>query len=240
MAWLLRRKFQALFVALVLLLVIYPVLRGVYEGRVLFDALFTAVFLAAFLVVFTQRGSRILSLVLGIPTLIGAWIGYALPGLPPPPLAAGFHLAAALFLVLAVVMILRTINREATVSTDSIYGAFCGYLLLGIAFGHLYCVIEAAAPGSFRGDAEFAAKLADDTGRHFLLTYYSFVTLTTVGYGDVVPATDTARGIAMVEAIAGQFYIAVLVAELIGKRVALAISGNGSAADRPPGGPQPR
>jgi Ion channel len=240
MTWLLRRKFQALLLAQVVLLVGYPILRGVYGGRVLFDALVTAVFLTAFLVVFTERGARILSLSLGIPTLVGLWVGYALPGLPVKPLVAGFHVVAALFLVLTVATVLRAINRDATVSTDSVYGAFCGYLLLGVAFGHLYCVIEELAPGSFRGDVDFSARLADYAGQRFVLTYFSFLTLTTVGYGDIVPATDTSRGAAVAEAIAGQFYIAVLVAQLIGKRVAVALSARVSDADGPPGGPQPR
>jgi hypothetical protein len=85
-------------------------------------------------------------------------------------------------------------------------------------------VIEIARPGSFRVDAEFADQLQLEHHRHFFLTYYSFITLTTVGYGDVVPIKAASRGMAIVEAILGQFYIAVLIAELIGKRVAQALT----------------
>jgi voltage-gated potassium channel len=115
------------------------------------------------------------------------------------------------------------------VSAESICGALCGYMLLGLAFGHLYCILESITPGAFHGDAEFAIQLRDQSRRHFLLTYFSFATLTTVGYGDITPVRDSARGLSVVEAILGQLYLAVLIAELIGKRVAQALSDRGAS-----------
>jgi hypothetical protein len=79
-----------------------------------------------------------------------------------------------------------------------------GYLLLGLAFGHLYCLLEAVAPGSFRLREDLAAPVHDPGRRQFLLTYFSLVTLTTVGYGDITPGSDPARGLAAVEAVLGQ------------------------------------
>src|SRR5579871_2506126 len=149
MNWLRRRKFLVLMLSLILLLVIFPVLRGAFEGRLLLDVLVTLVFVAALLAVFGQGYLRGLALVLGIPTVVGSWTGYVLPGAPALPLTLGFHLLAALFLGFTVAVILRACYREATVSADSVYGAFCGYLLVGLAFGHLYCLIETVAPGSF-------------------------------------------------------------------------------------------
>ncbi len=225
MNWLLRRKFLVLLLSLILLLVIFPVLRGAFEGRLLVDILATLVFLAALLAVFTQGYLRALALLLGIPTVVGAWTDYVLPDLPGFPLVLGFHIVAALFLGFTVAVILRACYREATVSADTVYGAFCGYLLVGLAFGHLYCLIDALAPGSFLGKEMMAMPLQRQDRFHFLFTYFSFATLTTVGYGDITPAREMARGLAVVEAIMGQFYIAVLVAELIGKRVSQALSG---------------
>lgn len=222
---LLRRKFLVLLLSLILLLVIFPVLRGAFEGRLLVDVLATLVFLAALLAVFTQGYLRVVALLLGIPTVVGVWTGYVLPGVPGLPLALGFHILAALFLGFTVSVILRACYREATVSADSVYGAFCGYLLVGLAFGHLYTVIEAVAPGSFLRPETMALPLQHQDRLHFLFTYFSFATLTTVGYGDITPAREMARGLAVVEAVIGQFYIAVLVAELIGKRVSQALSG---------------
>ena len=98
------------------------------------------------------------------------------------------------------------------------------YLLLGLGFAHLYCILKAAVPGSFRASDEILAQIRDEGRVHFQLTYFSFVTLTTVGYGDIAPAQEGARGLAVVEAMLGQFYMAVLLGELIGKRVSQVLS----------------
>jgi hypothetical protein len=224
MTWWFQRRFLALLLALGLLLVVYPLLRTAVGTRLLLDALLTIVFVAAFLTIFSQSRFRLLALLLGVPTIVGAWIGYVLPGLPRLPLVVSFHLVAALFFGFTVATILRAIHREQTVSADAIYGAFCGYLLVGLAFGHLYCVTEATNPGSFQGSEQFSTQLQVEARHHFLLTYFSFVTLTSVGYGDITPGSGTARSLAVVEAILGQFYIAALIGELIGKRVSQAMS----------------
>src|SRR5262245_20859842 len=83
-------KYLSLLVALVLLVAVYPVLHGFVGGRLLLDVLFTAVLLSALLAIFAERRLRLLAVVLAIPTLVGAWNEYALPGLPRLPLAVGF------------------------------------------------------------------------------------------------------------------------------------------------------
>jgi hypothetical protein len=224
MNWLSRRKYRALLLVLVALVVVYPLLRGTTDERAVFHLFLTAVFLAAIRAIIADRSLRLFALLLGVPTVAGLWTGYALPGLARIPLAVGFHLFALLFFTFTVGVILREVYREKTVSADAVSGAFCGYLLTGLAFSHVYCVVESLHPGSFRGNEALAGLLRDEREQHFLLTYFSFLTLTTVGYGDITPASDAARGLAVVEAIVGQFYIAVLVAELIGKRVSQAVA----------------
>jgi hypothetical protein len=214
-----RNKYRLLLAALILLLVGYPVLRGARDVRLVFDFLLTVVFLAALAVVYADRRLRVLTVLLGFPTVLGVWVGYALPGVPARPLEVGLHLSAAVFFALTVAAILRGVYRDPVVSADSVYGAFCGYLLAGLAFGHVYCLVETLSPGSFTGGADIADRLRDRDEQHFLLTYFSLTTITTAGFGDVTPAKDPARALAMVEAITGQFYIAVLIAELIGKRL---------------------
>lgn len=216
-----RHKYRTLFFVLIALIVLFPLLRSARGTRVLLDAVIALVFLVSIVNVFTTPLLRVAAIVLAVPTLVGVATGYLLPGVPRVELATGLHLLAATYFGFTIGVILRGFRRESGVSADAVYGAFCGYMLLGLAFGHLYCVAELLQPGSFRGD-DFG-KPSDD-GHHFLLTYFSFLTLTTVGYGDITPGSDPARGLAVVEAIAGQFYLAVLVAELIGKRVSQAFS----------------
>jgi hypothetical protein len=196
----------------------------VLVGRLLFDVILTIVFICAILAVFHSRRMIVIALLLGVPTLVSLWTGYVVPGLPQWHMSIGLHWWAALFLAFTVGAILSIIHTDATVTADSLYGAFCGYLLIGLLFGHLYCSIESLEPGSFEGARDLGARLRDQDQRHFVLSYFSFMTLSTVGYGDITPIHSGARALAVVEAMVGQFYIAILIAELIGKRVAHALS----------------
>lgn len=104
-------------------------------------------------------------------------------------------------------------------SIDSLFGAVCAYLLIGVAWGTAYSLAEAARPGSFYADDETSAAIHDESLREPVLIYYSFITLTTVGYGDITPASSAARTLTWLEGMTGQFYIGVLVAALVGLRI---------------------
>jgi hypothetical protein len=82
------------------------------------------------------------------------------------------------------------------------------YLLLGLVWGVIYATIEMHAPGSFAGTLRLDERLSD-------WVYYSFVTLTTVGYGDITPLSMAARAVAMLEALVGQLYPAIIIARLV-------------------------
>ena len=220
MNWISARKYQTLLVSLLALIFIYPVLGHSTEYRFLFDVLLSFVFLAALLVLFTDRRLRMLAIIIGGPLLLGTWMGLFFSDAPRRPVAIGFHTLTAVFLGFTVGALMLKFYQERSVTADAVYGAFCGYLLLGLTFGHIYSTIEWIKPGSFHGEnASVTSKFVEEWHRHFLLIYFSFMTLTTVGYGDLTPAGDFARGVVVVEAISGQFYLAVLVAELIGRRV---------------------
>ena len=221
-----RYKYQALLLAILTLLVAYPVVGGPAGSPVL-KVLLTTVFLAGGLVVFADHRLRVVAVVLGAPAVLGAWTGYVLPEEHGRAVAAFFHASALEFFLFVIAVLLRGVSRERTVSVDAVAAAICGYLLLGVAFGHAYSLVEVVEPGAFRGLEPGAGE--DQT--FFRLTYFSFVTLTTVGYGDITPSRDTARSLAVVEAVAGQFYLAVLVADLVGKRVAQALTAGPPSAN---------
>jgi hypothetical protein len=101
--------------------------------------------------------------------------------------------------------------RATAISSEHIYAALSAYVLIGIFCGVFYLVLERAWPGSL-GIA------GESVPSDFSLTsgiYFSFVTLATLGYGDIVPKREVARGLAIVEAVAGQLYLAVMVARLV-------------------------
>jgi hypothetical protein len=224
-----RWKYTVLLLSMLLLIVLHPMAGDLGAGRWLYDLLLTLVFLAAFLGVFQRRSYRLAAVLLGLPTLAANWIGYALPGLPPAPLAVALHVLAALFLGFAVTAILRDIHEAKAVTADSLCGAFAGYLLVGVIFFHLFCIVEIVWPGSFGPDV--LRELTDPDQRRSALNYFSLVTLTTLGYGDIVPVSRTARMVACLEAVVGQFYIAVVLAELIGLRLSQR-NGGGATGSR--------
>jgi hypothetical protein len=214
----LRRPFLWLLAALLCLLVLIPADRNTVGGRVLAGVLFTTAYLAGFAVVFKRPRQLTAGLLTGVPALVAVWAGIAVAPPPPLPLTVASHGLSILFLAVTTTVILKAVGQLAEVTTDAVAGALCGYLLVGVGFGHAYSLIEALEPGSFVG-RDVAASRPDPARTHAILTYFSVSTLTTVGYGDVTPATGVTRGLANVEAIVGQFYLAVVIADLIGKRV---------------------
>src|SRR5260370_41373312 len=107
-------------------------------------------------------------------------------------------------------MIVKSLFNSRSLSLDSIFGAVCGYLFLGLAWAMSYSMIETFQPGSFQ--ISQSLRTSGEHPQPSVLMYYSFVTLATVGYGDVTPLSPTTRTFAWIEAIAGQFYLAIIVA----------------------------
>ena len=119
-------------------------------------------------------------------------------------------LAMFVFLLLATFNAFRQIAVGNDISPNRIVGAVCVYLLLGVIWSIAYTVLEFLQPGSFKGLTELVS-----SAWNVDWIYFSFVTITTLGYGDITPLTQTARSLTVAEAIVGQFYIAVLVAGLV-------------------------
>ena len=114
------------------------------------------------------------------------------------------------FLLLATVSAMRQVAVGHDLNPNRIVGAVCIYLLLGVMWSIAYLLVEFFQPGSFSGLAELVSPSWSPDW-----VYYSFVTITTLGYGDITPVTETARSLSLAEAIVGQFYIAVVVASLV-------------------------
>ena len=175
------------------LLVLVPADRAGVGERVLAAGLLTAVYAAGFVVVLTDARYRLGGLLLGVPALLGAWTNLLAPGAALSAAVAAGHAVSVAFLVFLVAVILRTLFLRRAVTGDDVAGALCVYLLIGAAFGHAYALVEGLAPGSFRGDA--LAGTAAPANAYLLLTYFSYVTLTTLGYGDIT-GTGLTRGLA--------------------------------------------
>ncbi|MFM7148538.1 MAG: ion channel, partial [Gemmataceae bacterium] len=219
MHWLFRHTFRLMMIVLLLLVLAYPFLGQFPFAPVIYVFLVSGLFGTAFLAAFQQRRYWITWTVLGIPVLAATWLDLFVPNDLHRDLHGALSLLMSCFLVFTILCIYRVISRESEITTELILAAFCGYILIGLVFAHLYGLMEYWHPGSFQMVDSMAADLGERHRRYFLMTYFSFTTLSTLGYGDILPKTDFARGFVLAEAVLGQFYLAVLIAELIGRKV---------------------
>jgi hypothetical protein len=130
-------------------------------------------------------------------------------------LARGVELMSMVpLLALLAAGILRFVYRSRRLTIDGVFATVVVYLLVAFAFAQLYLLLVALNPQSFDLPVQ-AAQRAPNHLRTDMI-YYSLITQCSVGYGDILPVTDTARMLAVVQAIVGQFYMAVVVALFVG------------------------
>jgi hypothetical protein len=214
------RRFGVLLVLLVALLAGPPVLVGFGLSPAWFDGLTALLIIAAVLSLCFERHQRLFAVLLGIPTALLSVGGHALPGDVSVSVLFAGHLCEVLFLLGASVLIVRALFSAPALTFDSILGTVCGYLLLGLGWAVLYSTIEGFRPGSFEVSPRLVTGGEVARPLPHVLTYFSFVTLTTVGYGDISPVSPAARTLSWMEAVTGQFYLAVIVAGLVSVLVA--------------------
>jgi len=129
-------------------------------------------------------------------------------------LSPGGHSSAVALLIMGTIACFKAAFRRGKgVDIERIFAALSLYLMFGLIFALLFAMVDTFLPGSFN----FSATLANDPGNKPLtqLVYFSFVTLATLGYGDIVPLSGPARGLAILEAMVGQFYLVMVVARLV-------------------------
>jgi hypothetical protein len=119
-------------------------------------------------------------------------------------------------LLWVLVVVLREVFRSTTTERDAVVGALCGFVLIVAVFTRLHFLLEAVWPGSYHSDGP---PLSDrpDMMLTAIFQYFSTITVTTVGFGDIVPVTPAARLATGLEAIVGQLYLAVVIATLVGR-----------------------
>lgn len=198
----LHRRYKILFYTLLLTLLSAPVLSALKFSGALLESLLAASLLAAILPVSEVR-SRPYLLVAMLVTWLARPVTLWLHHTALSALTLGIWTLVG---ILAAAAALRFAMRAAQVDAEHLYAALSAYLLAGIYFGLLYWVLEQVSPETFAATGHFSKTSA---------IYFSFVTLATLGYGDITPRGDVARGLAIVEGIGGQLFLAVLVARLV-------------------------
>jgi voltage-gated potassium channel len=209
-----------LLVSLLALVAIGPWLTEHLVGRALWELLLTLVTLSSIHMLRVRRGQALISGLLALPTLASLWLRQLIPAVGLSKVAL---VLLTLFLLYTTVAVLLRVFAEETVTMDTLSAALCVYLLMGYIWGSLYGLIYLLAPSGFHLPTGWTpAKeqgIATDVPLN-LMVYFSFTTLTTLGYGDVIPIGGSARAAVILEAVLGQFYLAVLVARLVGLHIA--------------------
>lgn len=205
------RKFSAieLLVALVALFVSFPFIESLPSGALIESILLTVVLVSALLTIATRRRILIVAVLLSLPALVGRWLNHYRPDLVPPEV---FLIGGIVFVVFVVGNLLRFVLNAPSVNTEVLCASISAYLLLGLLWTLGYWLIAELIPDAF---AFNASTIADRSMKGLNGLYFSFITLSTVGYGDITPVSKVARMLAAAEATTGLLYVAVLIARLV-------------------------
>jgi voltage-gated potassium channel len=186
-----------------------PVLPAVWH-RFLLRTVYTFIYFSAILSLEKRNNSL---LILFFSTLLIEWVSGIL-NLPVVLALAKF--VNILFFLVIVVSLIRQIATAREVSAGVILGSVAGYLLLGLIFSIFVIFIMQNDPGAFSSPPKQVTETEESISAS-VPVYFSFVTLATLGYGDIVPLKPYTRSLATLIAVTGQFYIAIIVALLVGK-----------------------
>ena len=205
------RRFSAieLLVALVALFVSFPFIESLPSGALIESILLTVVLVSALLAIATRRRILIVAALLSLPALIGRWLNHYRPDLVPPEV---FLIGGIVFVLFVVGNLLRFVLNAPSVNTEVLCASISAYLLLGLLWTFGYWLIAELIPDAF---AFNASTVADRSMKGLNGLYFSFITLSTVGYGDITPVSRAARWLAAMEAMTGLLYVAVLIARLV-------------------------
>jgi Ion channel len=212
-----RAVFLSLLSALLLLLIVQPQMVSVPMGQLVLTALASLLQIAAIFYLSENRKLRIFAWAFGLPALLALWGRHCVDESAQETAMVWSHVLTSVFLAVTAVLILRYVMSH-DITADSVVAAICAYLLIGVVIGHVCFIVETLDPGAFRTSDELAAEIVHPDSRSALLMYYSFSTLTTTGYGDVVPNRPLTRTMAWLEAATGQLYLAVLIAGIVSMR----------------------
>jgi phosphoglycerol transferase MdoB-like AlkP superfamily enzyme len=205
-----RERFLSLLIFIIAMLIIGPLFEGFTRLLILMNILWSAIFVSAIYAVSRKKHHILIAVLLALPMLGTLWSKHFLEY---HPLQVVGYLCGVAFFLFVIVQMLIFIYSHEEVTRDLIMGAAVVYLLMAIMWTFIFGVVETLNPGSFNIPTGHDVAATN----HFL--YYSFVTLTTLGYGDITPVTKLARNLCTLEAVIGQLYLVVQVAWLVGVHV---------------------
>jgi len=209
-----RWRHLTLLILLLVILIVAPEVSLLRNGTVILNVIGVIVLLSGLYAVSERKSQFVVALVLSGLSIFGSWLVVAYPS---HWVVIAAHICATALLGFFAITILIYVMRTGAVTGDRIFAAICAYLIIGYAWAFAYAILDECQPGAFSTAIEIARN--DYVGRVIQMRYFSFVTLATVGYGDIVPKTSAARTMTILEAIFGQFYLVALIGRLVGLHI---------------------
>ena len=207
--WLRRFSAVELLIAIVLLIVASPFVGQLPGGAGIEAVLMTVVLLSAVLAIGERVRTLRLAALLVAPALVARWLHHFRPDLLPQ---AVYQILALAFIAFVVVRLLRFVLRASFVNAEVLCAGIVIFLMLGMIWAFAFAIVAAFDPAAFA----FASDTSPDrTMEGFTAFYFSFMTLSGAGVGDITPISRVVRMLTAVESMLGLFYLAVLVARLV-------------------------
>jgi voltage-gated potassium channel Kch len=215
---LIRRRYMTITGAIVLLMVVAPLVKGAPIHSLVGIFLLLCICITSLRSVTRSRAAFYTGGLVALAAFTASMPRYLQLdwGQMTKPMEVVGLLLFALFWGLVISIILRQMSRDAATSLDTIFGGVAVYFLLGLMWEFFYYIALILAPASLTQGGQ---SLALGPNTFDLLLYFSFMTMTTVGYGDVVPASDATRILAILQAVTGQLYLVILIGGLVGAHI---------------------
>jgi hypothetical protein len=200
-----QTRFHFLLFSLIVMFVLFPFFT---ENLLVFNLAFSIIVLSSLHAILYDQKTFMAASIFALITVISNWLSIV----SPHPIIKIVNFSVfVLFYAYVVSHLLRFVLSSKSVTSSVISAAISSYFLIGICWGFLYSLIQTISPDSFI----FSEGIIRSSYLWPDFIYYSFVTLTTVGFGDILPHSSLARSVTLLEAIFGTFFIAVLVAKLV-------------------------
>ena len=209
-----QRRMSYLLLTIILLMTF--ILQEVEQEIPALDFVFAFVILATIYVAGSERNWLIAAIILAIPTLALSAVSN-LDAWSLDNISILYLVFLCAFVGFAIVAVIREVLLADRITIHTISGAIVVYLLIGLLWAFMFYLAEGQFPGSFSITQELNPNQDISSALFADLTYFSLITLTSTGYGDISPIADWSRTLAALEAILGQIFLAVLVAWLVGK-----------------------
>jgi hypothetical protein len=206
-----ENRFLIMLLALVGVILFHPLIDNIVHIQFLIEIFISLLFLSCIFAVSFKKHHPIIASLLALPAFTIMWTSHFVD-------IGGFehvkNLFGMLFMLYLIILFLEHFFRQDEINREVIFGALVVYLLMGLMWGYGYTLLEHLQPGSFNHPAGLSELDLSS------FDYFSFVTMTTLGYGDITPASQAAKAMVMIQTVSGQVYLAVLVARLVGLNIA--------------------